>query len=152
MTTTESTTIVTEIKGRVASQHDVIVKFMREICAIPSVMGQIGPVAEHIAAEMRRLGFDEVRFDRMGNVLGRIGTGPRRLLYDSHIDTVDVGDRSGWQWDPFQGKIENDSLNARGAGDEKQSTPGMLYGLALARDKAAGRLDRLLLRQHGRGL
>src|SRR5450759_1494678 len=127
MTTTESTTIVTEIKGCVASQHDEIVKFMREICAIPCVMGHIGPVAERIAAEMRRLGFDEARFDRMGNILGRIGNGQRRRLYDSHIDTVDVGDRSGWHWDPFQGKIENGILYARGAGDEKQSTPGMLY-------------------------
>ena len=34
----------------------------------------------------------------------------------------------------FEGKIENGILYARGACDEKGSTPGMVYGLALARD------------------
>ena len=123
-----------KIQARVAEQKEDIVRFMREICAIPSVMGQIGDVGKRIIAEMKKLGFEETRFDRQGNVLGRIGNGPKILLYDSHIDTVDVGDRSAWQWDPFQGKIEDGIFYARGAGDEKQSTPGMIYGLAMARD------------------
>ena len=107
---------------------------MRELCAIPSIMGQIGAVGQRVIDEMQRLGFDEARFDQMGNVIGRIGSGPRVLLYDSHLDTVDIGDRADWGWDPFKGKVENGVLYARGAGDEKQSTPGMIYGLALARD------------------
>jgi putative selenium metabolism hydrolase len=129
-----TTETVSQIQARVAGQHDTIVRFMREICAIPSVMGRIGDVGKRIMEEMHRLGFEEIRFDRMGNVLGRMGRGPKVLLYDSHIDTVDIGDRSAWGWDPFQGKVENGILYARGAGDEKQSTPGMLYGIALARD------------------
>ena len=83
---------------------------------------------------MRRLGFDEVRFDMMGNILGRIGDGPRVLVYDSHIDTVGIGDPAAWEWDPFEGKVIDGVLYARGACDEKGSTPGMVYGLALARD------------------
>jgi len=75
-----------------------------------------------------------VRFDRMGNILGRIGEGPRILVYDSHIDTVGIGDPQAWGWDPFQGKVENGIFYARGACDEKGSTPGMIYGLAIARD------------------
>ncbi len=122
------------IHQRVAAQHDTLVQFMRDICAIPSYDSQIGPVGERIGAEMRKLGFDEVRFDKMGNILGRIGDGPRTLLYDSHIDTVGIGDPQAWEWDPFQGKVENGTLFARGACDEKGSTPGMVYGLALARD------------------
>ncbi len=125
---------IQEIQSRVTGQSEAILKFMREICAIPSIMGQIGAVGQRVIDEMQRLGFDEARFDRMGNVIGRIGSGPRVLLYDSHLDTVDVGDRANWGWDPFEGKIENGVLFARGAGDEKQSTPGMIYGLALARD------------------
>jgi putative selenium metabolism hydrolase len=126
--------IIQKIKARVAEQRDDILRFMRELCAIPSVMGRIGEVGQRVMAEMQALGFEDVRFDRMGNVLGRIGSGPKILLYDSHLDTVDVGDRSAWQWDPFEGKVEHGVLYARGAGDEKQSTPGMLYGLAMARD------------------
>ncbi|HWS23400.1 MAG TPA: YgeY family selenium metabolism-linked hydrolase [Anaerolineales bacterium] len=125
---------VSELQKKVEENRENIVKFMREICAIPSMESQIGPVGERIAEEMRKLGFDEVRFDKMGNILGRIGNGPRTIVYDSHIDTVGVGDPSEWEWDPFVGKVEDDVLYARGACDEKGSTPGMVYGLAFARD------------------
>ncbi len=123
-----------EIRNRVAAQRDTIIQFLRDIVAIPSYDSLIGPVGERIAEEMRSLGYDEVRFDQMGNILGRIGNGPRTLVYDSHIDTVGIGDPEAWEWDPFTGKVEAGVLYARGACDEKGSTPGMVYGLALARD------------------
>lgn len=123
-----------EIHQWVESRRQDIIQFMRDIVAIPSMDGQLKEVGERIGAEMTRLGFDEVRFDKMGNILGRIGNGPRVLVYDSHIDTVGVGDPATWGWDPFKGKVENGILYARGACDEKGSTPGMVYGLALARD------------------
>ncbi len=126
--------IPNEIKQRVAANRERIIQFMREICAIPSMDSLIGPVGERIQAEMRGLGFDEVRYDKMGNTIGRIGNGPKILLYDSHIDTVGIGDRDEWGWDPFVGKEENGLFFARGACDEKGSTPGMVYGLAIARD------------------
>ncbi len=132
--------IVSRLQAQVAARRDRLIAFLREMCAIPSFDGQIGPVGERVAQELRALGYDEVRFDRMGNILGRIeghqftGAARRILLYDSHLDTVGVGDPAAWGWDPFQGKVENGILYARGACDEKGSTPGMVYGLALARD------------------
>jgi len=125
---------VNEVQKRVQNSRDAMISFMREICAIPSMDSQLKDVGERIASEMQALRFDEVRFDRMGNILGRIGSGPRVLVYDSHIDTVGIGDPQAWGWDPFQGKVENGILYARGACDEKGSTPGMVYGLAIARD------------------
>ncbi len=130
---------VQQIQTKVSQHKADIIQFMREICAIPSMDSQIGPVGERVAAEMRKLGYDEVRFDKMGNILGRIGPSTelrteRTIVYDSHIDTVGVGDPAGWGWDPFQGKVEDGVLYARGACDEKASTPGMIYGLAIARD------------------
>jgi putative selenium metabolism hydrolase len=129
-----NTDTVKSVQERVETSREPILRFMREICAIPSMESQIGAVGERIAAEMRSLGFNEVRFDKMGNIFGKIGSGPRTLVYDSHIDTVGVGDPASWGWDPFQGKIEDGKLYARGACDEKGSTPGMIYGLAIARD------------------
>ena len=140
--------IAQEIKKTVEEDRENIIRFMREICAIPSMDSQLKEVGERIGAEMNRLGFDEVRFDRMGNILGRIGSGGRVIVYDSHVDTVGIGDPATWQWDPFKGKVEDGILYARGACDEKGSTPGMVYGLAIARD--LGLLDGLLLREHGR--
>lgn len=126
--------IFEQIHQKTEENKEDIVRFMREICAIPSMESQIGPVGERIAEEMNKLGFDEVRFDKMGNILGRIGNGPRSIVFDSHIDTVGIGDPHEWEWDPFEGKIEDGVLYARGACDEKGSTPGMVYGMAFARD------------------
>lgn len=126
--------IVEQLHQKTEENRANIIRFMREICAIPSYESLIGPVGERIAEEMRKLGFDEVRFDKMGNIMGRIGDGPHTIVFDSHIDTVGVGDPEEWQWDPFEGKVEDGVLYARGACDEKGSTPGMVYGMAFARD------------------
>jgi putative selenium metabolism hydrolase len=123
-----------EVQMRVNSSREEIIQFMLDICAIPSMESKIGPVGERIQAEMKKLNYDEVRFDKMGNTIGRIGDGKRVLVYDTHIDTVGIGIPESWQWDPFKGKVENGVLYARGACDEKNSTPGMVYGLAIARD------------------
>lgn len=126
--------VINTIQSRVSEQRDEIIQFLRELCAIPSMNSQIRAVGERAEAEMRKLGFNDVWWDRMGNVVGVIGDGPLKLLYDSHIDTVGIGNPDEWQWDPFQGKIEDGILYARGACDEKGSTPGMIYGLALAQE------------------
>ena len=126
--------VVQDIKKKVEKNRENIIQFLREICAIPSMDGQLKDVGERIGAEMTKLGFEEVRFDKMGNILGRIGSGKRVIVYDSHIDTVGVGDSATWGWDPFKGKVENGILYARGAVDEKGSTPGMVYGLSFAKE------------------
>jgi putative selenium metabolism hydrolase len=123
-----------EIQKRVEAAREDIIKFMREIVAIPSMESQIGEVGKRIQEEMKKLGYDEIRYDKMGNTIGRIGNGKKVIVFDSHIDTVGIGDPASWQWDPFQGKVEDGFLYARGACDEKNSTPGMIYGLAIARD------------------
>jgi putative selenium metabolism hydrolase len=125
---------VQQVQARVHAAREDIIQFLHDLVAIPSMESKIGPVGERVAEEMRKLKFDEVRFDKMGNILGRIGNGKRVIVMDSHIDTVGVGDPKEWGWDPFIGKVENGVLFARGACDEKGSTPGMVYGLAMARD------------------
>ena len=126
--------IIKQIDERVASAHDDILKFFREIVAIPSMLNEIGEVGARVGEEMKKLGFDKVYVDKYGSIVGKIGSGDKILLYDSHLDTVGIGDRDQWEWDPFEGKVEDGNLYARGALDEKGSTPGMVYGLAMARD------------------
>src|SRR3990172_1123142 len=127
-------TMVNDIKKKVQDNRENIIQFLRDIVAIPSMDGQLKEVGERIGAEMTKLGFEEVRFDKMGNIMGRIGSGKRVIVYDSHIDTVGVGDPASWGWDPFKGKVEKGILYARGACDEKGSTPGMVYGLSFAKE------------------
>lgn len=126
--------IIQQLQEKIQSQREDIIRFMREICAIPSMDSNIEAVGKRIAAEMTSLHFDEVRFDKMGNIVGSIGNGEKVIVFDSHIDTVGIGDPHEWKWDPFEGKVEDGVLYARGACDEKGSTPGMVYGLSAARD------------------
>ena len=125
---------VAAVEAQVAQYSQTIIKFLRDLCAIPSMDSQIGPVGERAKEEMHKLGFDEVWFDSMGNIVGRIGDGPRKIVFDSHIDTVGIGNPDEWDWDPFIGKVEKGRFYARGACDEKGSTPPMIYGMAIARD------------------
>ncbi len=126
--------IVEKIKAEVKKHEKAIVKFMRDICAIPSFDSKIGDVVKRINQEMSSLGFDEVFVDKMGNSVGRVGNGPVKILLDSHIDTVGIADRTQWKWDPFKGKVENNILYALGACDEKGSTPGMVYSMKILKD------------------
>ena len=122
---------IQQIRAEVERQRDDILKFFREIVAIPSMDSQIEAVGKRIQEEMLKLGFKSAWFDQMGNTVGVIGDGPRVLLYDSHIDTVGAN-LSEWQHDPWQGKEEDGILYALGSVDEKCSTPGMIYGLSMA--------------------
>ena len=55
-----------------AAGHEAdIVSFLREMIAIPAESLNEGDRCRRVRAEYERLGFDEVRFDRLGNVLAR---------------------------------------------------------------------------------
>ncbi len=122
------------INARVKALENKLVAFLRDIVAIPSLSGQEKAVVHRIADEMRELGFDEVKIDPLGNVLGRIGDGPRVLAFDAHIDTVEVSDRNQWDFDPFEGKLEDGKVFGRGAVDQKAGMACMVYAGALMKE------------------
>lgn len=131
------------IRGLLAKRHKQMIRFLRDIVALYSPSGGEGKVCERIAAEMRACGFDEVKFDRLGNVLGRVGSGKTVLLYDGHIDTVGVGERTGWPHDPLRPPMKDGKLFGRGVVDEKACIPPMVHAAALA--KELGLLDGVTL-------
>ena len=116
-----------KIAERVQAIQDQIVRFLRDLIAIPAESGQEGPVVECVRREMEKVGFDEVRVDPMGNVLGRIGNGRKIIMMDSHLDTVGVGDRREWAWDPYQGKVEDGYVYGRGACDQRAGVACLVY-------------------------
>jgi putative selenium metabolism hydrolase len=77
---------------------------------------------------MAACGYDEVRIDAMGNILGRIGSGPRVLALDAHGDTVDVGNAANWAVDPFAGDERDGIIYGRGACDMKGALAAIVYG------------------------
>ncbi|MBM4461623.1 MAG: YgeY family selenium metabolism-linked hydrolase, partial [Chloroflexi bacterium] len=67
-------------------------RFLADLIRIRSYTGQEGAAVERTLAELRAIGCDEVWTDSAGNALGRIGHGPRVILYDAHLDTNAVAD------------------------------------------------------------
>lgn len=126
-----------------ASLARALAGFLQDLVRIPSLPTQEEAVAARLAAEMRRVGFADVWTDRMGNVIGRIGSGQGpRLLFDGHMDTVDIGDLACWPHPPYDGVIEDGVLYGRGTCDMKGGLAAMVYaakalldaGVALAGD------------------
>lgn len=121
-----------------AARHDESIgRFLADLIERPSLSRREHEVVQRIGDEMTALGFDEVLVDPVGSAVGRIGDGPVKIVYDSHIDTVDVGDRSTWRTDPFRAVVEGGVLYGRGASDNKAATASMVHGAALARDLGA---------------
>jgi putative selenium metabolism hydrolase len=112
---------------RAREMESEMAAFLREMIAIPSESGREGPVVERIGREMKKVGFDEVVVDGMGNILGRIGSGGRVIAMDAHIDTVGVGDPAAWSHDPFKGKMEDGVIYGRGASDQEGGMASMVY-------------------------
>lgn len=115
--------------------------FLREIIAIPSPSCEEADVARRVAAEMEDLGYDEVKSDPMGNVMGRIGDGKTKIVLDAHMDTVGVGDPSAWPHDPFEGKLTDGVVFGRGASDNKGAVASQVYGGKLIADRGLDGAD-----------
>ena len=116
-----------KIKKLAESLKADITNFTRDIVAIPSITGDEGPVIERIMDEMKKLGYEKIYIDGMGNLHGRIGTGERLLAIDGHVDTVEIGNIDSWHYDPFKGKFENGIIYGRGACDQKGGLASAVY-------------------------
>src|SRR5512139_4158700 len=95
--------------ARALAERDTpaMTRFLRDMVAIPSESAAERDVVARVAAEMARVGFDEVRIDGLGNVLGRVGDGPVVVALDGHLDTVGVGDPGTWTRDPYKGELRD---------------------------------------------
>jgi putative selenium metabolism hydrolase len=116
-----------EIAAWAKAYEKHIIAFLRDLIAIPGESGQEGPVVERVRREMEAAGFDEVRIDTMGNILGRIGSGRKIVMMDSHLDTVGIGDPKEWAFDPYRGKVEDGCVWGRGAADQRAGIACLVY-------------------------
>src|SRR5512139_1591897 len=104
-----------------------LLAFAQELVRTNSYSGQEEQVARCIAAKMEALGYDEVKIDRYGNVLGRVGDGERVILFDSHTDTVSVTDEDLWEVPPFSGVMVDGYVWGRGSVDMKSGAAASIY-------------------------
>jgi putative selenium metabolism hydrolase len=128
------------IESLVRAERDNLIAFLRDIIAIPSPSTQEEGVVQRIYEEMQTIGFDEVFIDDFGSIIGRVGEKGKRIVFDSHIDTVGVEDPAQWNFDPFIGKIKSGYVWGRGASDNKAGVAVQVYAVKILRSLFSGDL------------
>lgn len=93
-------------------------EFLAKMIQTPSFSMKEKNMAHVIKAQMEKEGFDEVWFDGLGSVIGRIGSGKRLIAFDAHIDTVYPGNLENWDFPPHEGRIEGGKVWGRGTSDQ----------------------------------
>ena len=119
-------TISGQIKSRAHELRDYTAKNLSKLVQMKSYSSQEENVCRLIVDLCKEAGFDEVKVDRLGSVVARIGYGPKTLAFDAHIDTVEVGNLANWNFDPFSGEIKDDMVFGRGASDQKGGAASMI--------------------------
>lgn len=95
---------------------------LEALVATPSVSGQEGRIADQVAAWVESWGG---RVQRQGhNVWFSVGSGPKRLLVNSHLDTVPPC--AGWTLEPQQPLWREGRLYGLGSNDAKGCVTAML--------------------------
>ena len=121
------------IKSAMRKIHSDLIEFAKDLVKIKSYSGDEKKIIAFIKEKMIELDYDHVHIDSMGNIVGRIGKGDRIIMFDSHIDTVEVNDISEWTHPPFGGVIEDGRLHGRGSVDMKSSAAASIYAGAVAK-------------------
>ena len=123
-----------QIRRAAEGYQTEMTRFLRDMIAIPSESCQEEGVAKRIAAELTKLGYDKVEFDKLGNVIGWLGDGDKIIAIDSHIDTVGVGNRENWEADPYEGYETENIIYGRGGSDQEGGMAAAAYGGKIMKD------------------
>jgi len=108
--------------------------FLRDMLRIPSESCEEKEVVSRIKTEMEKVGFDKAEIDPMGNVHGTIGHGRHIIAMDAHIDTVGVGNLENWEFDPYKGYEDEETIGGRGASDQEGGMASMVYAGKIIKD------------------
>ena len=122
------------VKQKVNEYAPELYKFLRDIIAIRSFDREEDKVIERIAEEMKKLGYEDVHTDPLGNLMGKIGHGSHLIAMDGHCDTVTFGDLSSWTFDPLEGYEDEECIGGRGSTDQKGGLACAIYAGKIIQD------------------
>ena len=138
-----------QILKRIDEQQEEWLRLLADLVRRPSENppGDTRAAADCLVEYLKRQGHaPEVVEPQPGmvNVVAATDRGPgRSVILNGHLDTFPVGDRSGWERDPFSGEIVDGKVFGRGVADMKAGTTASLIAFSLLselRDGWKGRL------------
>ena len=118
---------------------DYTAENLSRLVKIKSLSMQEKEMQEELMRQMKEAGFDEVKMDPLGNVIGRIGNGKKVLAIDAHIDTVDTGNLTNWEKEPFSGEIRDGYVYGRGTVDQKGGAAAFVTAGRIAKELGLGK-------------
>jgi acetylornithine deacetylase/succinyl-diaminopimelate desuccinylase-like protein len=116
---------------------DRAVELVRQVCRIPSVLGEEGELAAFLCSVMSESGFESVRLQPVlpgrPNAIGEVGLGPgRRVVLTGHMDTKPVS--HGWQrTGPFSGDLLDGAVYGHGVMDMKAALACQIVAIEAVR-------------------
>ncbi len=111
--------ISNEIYRLAEKYRDYTAENLSRLVKIKSLSKEEKDVQQELFRQMKEAGFDEVKIDGLGNVIGRIGNGKKILAIDGHMDTVDFGNLKNWDFDPLSGEVKEGFVHGRGSVDQE---------------------------------
>ncbi|MGI5919285.1 MAG: YgeY family selenium metabolism-linked hydrolase [Christensenellales bacterium] len=123
------------IKKAAEDYEAAMTKFLRDLIAIPGESAGEEKVVQRIRQEMEAVGFDRVEIDKMGNILGYMGSGDKIIAFDAHIDTVGIGNRDNWTFEPYEGYETDEEIGGRGASDQLGGIVSTVYGAKIMKEQ-----------------
>lgn len=115
-----------------AADSQRLVDLLAELVKIPTAYppGDTTALTAVLAPRMKSLGYRvgvHAEVAGLENIVASIGTGAPHLVFNAHVDTVGVGDRSNWRTDPFVLTEDGDRLYGLGASNCKGSAAVHLW-------------------------
>lgn len=123
-----------KIKAAAEGYRADMTAFLRAIVKHPGESCDEKMHVQVIADEMKKVGFDEVKTDPMGNVMGFMGNGETLIAFDAHIDTVGIGNINNWNFDPYEGYENDTEIGGRGVSDQLGGIVSSVYGAKIMKD------------------
>jgi putative selenium metabolism hydrolase len=114
------------IRQKTKEYRDETARYLSEMVKIPSISCEEKDVVLKIKELLESAGVKDVRIDGLGNCIARVGSGPKVLAIDAHIDTVDTGDESQWEHPPFSGLMKDGFVHGRGTVDQEGGAAAMI--------------------------
>jgi acetylornithine deacetylase/succinyl-diaminopimelate desuccinylase-like protein len=116
------------------------VELVREVCRIPSVLGEEGELARFLSSVMEGAGFEGAKLQPVlpgrPNALGEVNFSPgRRVVFTGHMDTKPVS--HGWSAStPFSGDLIDGAVYGHGVMDMKAALACQIVAIEAVRSAA----------------
>jgi len=107
----------------------MVISLLKNLIQINSISGNEEEIIEYIYSYAEEENFNPQKIGN--NVVFSIGEGEEKLIFNSHIDTVEAS--SDWRFDPFEAVEKDGKIYGLGSSDNKGSAAAML--------KAAEKID-----------